>query len=214
MKRWPVIIAAFIILAGCADASELSSPGPASAVSWPASVSSSQADAQQSFALSSIGYPLLVTSLGQSTDGLLVREMLSDVKADYTYDAVVAPEELENYKTVLLAVGASSKALGSLGRTTEAEFDRCKTLLQAIPDETVVVLVRLGDSASQDSLTDALLDLALPYADAALVTQHSDREGKIVKFAADHDIPCSVSDSVRQMTEVFSTLLCASQSAQ
>lgn len=220
MRRGLAVLAALMLCAGCA-----ATPAPASAapqaVSSSAAVSApaapdpapSQSESPAPPAIQ-IEYPLLVTSLGQSTDGLLVREMLSDLKADFTYETVVPPERLSDYRTVLLAVGASAKALGGLGMTTEAEFDRCKALLAALPPESTVILVRLGDSASQDSLTAALLELALPYADMLLITQNSDRDGALAAFAAEQGIACSVSGSVRQMIEALGALIFPPEPAQ
>lgn len=209
VKRWLAVMLALLLCAGCGNAPAPQAAAASSTVSEspPLSIPSSQTVESQPPTPPVIEYPLLVTALGQGTDGLLVREMLSDLKVDFTYETVVPPDKIGDYRTVLLAVGASTKALGSLGYTAEAELDRCRVLLEAISDESVVILVRLGDSASQDGLTGALIDLALPYADMVLVTQNSDREGVIAKFAAEHGVSCSISSSVRQMTEALSMLI-------
>ncbi len=217
MRRGLAVIAALMLCAGCAAPPEPPAPQTVSSSAVQAQEASDPTPSQSASSAPpavEIEYPLLVTSLGQSTDGLLVREMLSDLKADFTYETVVPPEKLRDYKTVLLAVGASAKALGGLGLTTEVEFDRCKALLAALEPESTVILVRLGDSASQDSLTAALLELALPYSDMLLITQNSDRDGALATLAAGQGIACSVSGTVRQMAEALGMLIFPSKPAQ
>lgn len=87
---------------------------------------------------------MLVTSFGQSTDGLLVREMLTDLGAVFTYEPMASPDILPDYPTLILAVGASAKALDASGLDSEEEYGRAEQLLCAVPDSCTVVMIRLG----------------------------------------------------------------------
>lgn len=151
--------------------------------------------------------PFLVTSLGQGVDATILREMLEDLNADFVYQAVTPPEEIKDYKAVVLAIGSSANSLKELGLTAEAELLRCKTLLESIPPESDVIIVRLGDSVRQDSLITDLLDLSLPKTDLIMLTKTSDQGGSLQAFTTRENIPCHVSDSAQHMREQFGVML-------
>lgn len=65
-----------------------------------------------------------VTSIGQSSDGMMVRVILKSLKIPADFDAVMKPEALKAQKVLIAVVGGSSKGLGAAGINKEAEAAR------------------------------------------------------------------------------------------
>ena len=63
------------------------------------------------------GKPALITSAGQSTDGLILRTILTDKKTGDTvpFEKLAKPEDLEGIRTLIVSVGLSTKGLGAAG---------------------------------------------------------------------------------------------------
>lgn len=207
MKRWIAAALALMLCAGCAAAPE-SAAASSISVSQSEPENSPAPDQPQTSIPApaeppALSEPMLVTSFGQSIDGLLVREMLTDLGAVFTYEPIASPEILPDYPTVILAVGASAKALDASGLNSAEEYDRAEQLLCAVPDSCTVVMIRLGDSANQDSLTSDLIQLTLPYADLILATESGDRSGTIAQYAAEQKLPCLTRGTVREMKELL-----------
>ncbi len=75
--------------------------------------------------------PLLITSVGQSADGQMVRIIAQRAGLNFTYDAVAGTDALSGYKTVVLVVGGSSKGLGAAGINLDQEEQRAQALTDA-----------------------------------------------------------------------------------
>ena len=78
------------------------------------------------------GKPALITSAGQSTDGLILRTILTDRATGESVPSKLAtPENLQGVRTLIVAVGLSSKGLGAAGVNQDQERERVANLLDA-----------------------------------------------------------------------------------
>ncbi len=75
--------------------------------------------------------PILLTSVGQSADVEMVKVLLTRSKLQFTLDGQIKADKLKaaGAKTLVLAIGGSSKGLGAAGISADAEIERSKTLL-------------------------------------------------------------------------------------
>lgn len=70
--------------------------------------------------------PVMITSVGQSADGQLVKVLADRVGISYQYDSLAAPAIVKDCKTLILVVGGSSKGLGAAGINQDQEELRAK----------------------------------------------------------------------------------------
>ena len=79
------------------------------------------------------GKPALITSAGQSTDGLILRTILTDraTGESVPFEKLATPENLQGVRTLIVAVGLSSKGLGAAGVNQDQERERVANLLDA-----------------------------------------------------------------------------------
>ena len=72
--------------------------------------------------------PVLVTSAGQCIDYKTTSMLVKRLGLEYTENAIIKPEELEEgIKTIIMVVGHSLKGLGSAGISEEDELGRVHT---------------------------------------------------------------------------------------
>lgn len=216
MKRIAAVIMLCMLLVCCAGPSESQDtlpPGMQESSRQEETSAQSESDSSESaqqaptqqkvFAMTK---PILVTSLGQNTSALLVREMFTDLNIDFTCELMAAPEMVSDYNTVVLAVGASSKALGANGIGITEEYNRSKKFLEAIPADTTVVMIRIGDSRDKDEWTDKFVSLALPYSDVIITTESSDKDNELSGYADKNGIKYYSSKTVRDMHQLLGEL--------
>ena len=77
--------------------------------------------------------PVLVTSFGQSTDGSMIEQVMKRLKTvSYSYNPTATGADLDGMKTVVIAVGNSTKGLGAAGISQEQETARAKEFMAAV----------------------------------------------------------------------------------
>lgn len=156
------------------------------------------------------GLPVVITSAGQSPDGLVVKVLLTDKQrgplADYK--ALAKPEDIANARTLIVAVGVSSKGLGSAGVNIDQEIARVKSLLEtAKKNGTYVILVHMGGTARRGAKSDEMAQLVAGYAHKIIVLATGNQDGFYTKLGQQHNIPVFVAqDRTAVGTEILSML--------
>ena len=74
--------------------------------------------------------PIMLTSVGQSADVQMVKALLKKGGLESEFDKSITAEGLTNEKTLILAIGGSSKGLGAAGIKVEDELDRTAKLIK------------------------------------------------------------------------------------
>lgn len=125
-----------------------------------------------------LGKPILLTSLGQAPDVHTVSVLAKRAKVDVDYKTFASAADLEGKKTMFIVVGVSLKGFGSAGVNLDTESARCNELFQAAKDKGVyTVLVHVGGVERRDQMSQKLLDLAAPLADAFIVFDQANQDG-------------------------------------
>lgn len=135
--------------------------------------------------------PALLTSVGQSADIEMVKVLLNRSKTPFTSDPLAKAAVLPGgAKTLILAVGGSSKGLGAAGVSSEAEMDRAKALIKRARELGMkIIVVHVGGEARRGTLSDAFISLCVPAADYVIVVQDGDKDGLFTKLAGQSRIP-------------------------
>lgn len=148
--------------------------------------------------------PVLLTSVGQSADYEMVKSMLDKSSIKYEKEGLATSENLGDAKTLLLAVGGSSKGLGAAGIDANGEIARVKELVDAADAAGLTIIaVHIGGEARRGDLSDKFIEPSFVKADYAIVVKDGDKDGMMAGLAANAGIPI---DIVEGMADVVPML--------
>ena len=138
--------------------------------------------------------PVLVTSFGQSTDGSMIEQVMKRLKTvAYTYNPTATSADLGGVKTVVIAVGNSTKGLGAAGISQDQETARAKEFMAAVKKAGVkVICCHIGGATRRGALSDAFADMVLPLSSFIVVKEDGNEDGKFTSFASSHNIPITL----------------------
>lgn len=148
--------------------------------------------------------PVLLTSAGQSADYEMVKTMLdkNDIKCEK--NSLATSADLDGVKTLMLAVGGSSKGLGAAGIDANGELERVTELVDGAKEKGIIVIaVHVGGEARRGELSDKFIAPSLEKADYAIVVADGDKDGLMKGLAAKAGIPF---DEVSSMADVVPKL--------
>ncbi|HRY71907.1 MAG TPA: DUF6305 family protein [Spirochaetia bacterium] len=129
--------------------------------------------------------PAFLTSIGQSADIEMVKVLLDRNGIPFKADEGVAAKALAatGAKTLVLAIGGSSKGLGAAGISAEAELERTKALLaEAKRLGMKIIGVHVGGEARRGELSDKFIVAALPSCDYVVIVADGDKDGLFAKL--------------------------------
>lgn len=160
------------------------------------------------FTKDQVSAPVLITSFGQSADVSMLDALMKKVGADYTFNATASADDVANYKTVIIACGASSKGLGAAGISQEDELARANAIAQTVKDNGITVIAaHLGGASRRGALSDQFNDIALGVANYVMVVEEGNDDGKFTDAATDKGVPItllhSIADAITPLTELF-----------
>ena len=153
--------------------------------------------------------PVLVTSFGQSTDGSMIEQVMKRLKTvAYTYNPTATSADFGGVKTVVIAVGNSTKGLGAAGISQDQETARAKEFMAAVKKAGVkVICCHIGGATRRGALSDAFADMVLPLSSYILVKEDGNEDGKFTSFAAANNIPITLvygsKDTVDAFKQIF-----------
>ena len=151
--------------------------------------------------------PVFVTSFGQSTDGAMLQTVMKRIGVPFTYNPTATDSEVAGAKTVVVAVGASTKGLGAAGVSEADEMDRARKVMARIQQDGIpVVFVHIGGETRRGALSDSLADLVLPVARYKKIPMF-DVDGKFTDYAKANGKPISLIFATRDTIDVFTKLL-------
>ena len=146
--------------------------------------------------------PVLLSTAGQSADVEMVKVLLEKAGLTCTMDNAADGTNLGDAKTLVLAVGGSSKGLGAAGTDADSEIARVDALTKAAKDAGMTVIaVHVGGTARRGDLSDKFLKPGFDRADYAVVVESGDADGKMAGMAAEHGIPMAYADSMATVVD-------------
>lgn len=151
--------------------------------------------------------PVLVTSIGQSADVSMLDALLKKVGATYTFNATAPAEEVANYKTVIIAAGASSKGLGAAGISQEDEIARAEAMMKTVEEkEITVILMHLGGASRRGTLSDRFSNMVLEKASYIIMVEDGNKDNKFTEAAVEKKIPITLLNTIADAMIVLKDL--------
>lgn len=140
--------------------------------------------------------PVVLTSVGQSADVNVVQTLFKKSEIECDLNATMTADDLSGYKTLVLAIGGSSKGLGAAGIDENQELDRVNSVItKAKEDGLTIVALHIGGSARRGTLSDKFIPDALKAANAAIIVSEGDSDGLMKGIVADGGIATAFVDN-------------------
>lgn len=151
--------------------------------------------------------PVLLTSAGQSADVEMVKVMMERGEITPTVNSSATSADLADYKTLVIAVGGSSKGLGAAGIDADQELKRVQELIDAADEQGLTIIaLHVGGSSRRGELSDKFIAPSFAKSDYAIVVAEGNKDGLMTQLATDAGIPM---DEVATMADVVAPLAAA-----
>ena len=151
--------------------------------------------------------PILLTSVGQSADVEMVKVMMDKGGLSPETNSLATEADLGDSKTLVLAIGGSSKGLGAAGIDADQEIARVQELIKAAQDAGIkIISMHVGGAPRRGDLSDKFLPDPFNAADAAVVVSGGDTDGMIRGLLAANGVPAAYVDSQADCIGCLTTL--------
>lgn len=152
--------------------------------------------------------PVLLTSVGQSADVQMVKVLLKKAGVDANFDKNITADKLGAEKTIILAIGGSSKGLGAAGIKVEDEIARTEELISAAKSKGMkVVGMHVGGSARRGDLSDKFVNAASPECDYLIVVEDGNKDGLFTNLSKEKGMELvlipKISAAVEPLKNIF-----------
>jgi len=144
---------------------------------------------------------VLVTPVGQSSDGLIVAGMMRELNVSHVYRNTARGEDVTQwYESVVLVLGYSDTGLRKAKLTSEEEMERIQELISATQLKAgAVVLVHLGGQNRRGANDDALIRRFAPQANYILVANDANNDNIFGRIADKKGIPITLTRDIRSI---------------
>ncbi len=151
--------------------------------------------------------PILLTSVGQSADVEMVKVMMDKGGLSPETNSLATEADLGDSKTLVLAIGGSSKGLGAAGIDANQELERVNKLIAAADEKGMTIIaLHIGGEARRGDLSDKFVPPSFEKADYAIVVADGNKDGLMSDLASKAGIPM---DEVTTMADVVEPLKAA-----
>ncbi len=168
-------------------------------------------------------FPVLITSCGQSPGPVRIKAIFMRMKlkpSPKTYmvvdqatveDLKIAKETGSPYKTVIIVMGSSLKAMGAAGISIDDEIDRTSKLIAEARQQKITVIgahiegmARRAQGAAVGDNTDELsIDAVGPSSDLLIITKDGNTDGRFTIISKDKGIPMIEADKMLDLIPEF-----------
>lgn len=151
--------------------------------------------------------PILLTSCGQSADGLSMKLLLQRDSLAFDYQPQATVAQLEGKGSLIIVIGGSSKGLGAAKISAEDEMNRVKNLIDAAQKAGVPILVaHMGGATRRGSLSDPFNALGAEHADHLIVVKGGNDDNFFSKISAEREIPLETAVNALQVGELLKSI--------
>lgn len=165
-------------------------------------------------ALAADAKPILLTSIGQSAEASMIKQLCTRGKIPYELNALAKADGLAGadkqpkYSALVAVVGGSSKGLGAAGINKEQELERSVALLEKARSLRMnIVIMHVGGLERRGELSDAFIRAALPYASQVILVEAGDQDGLFEQVLAGKKVPIAKVARISETLDPLRTAL-------
>ncbi|UZT82508.1 DUF6305 family protein [Caproicibacterium sp. BJN0003] len=209
LKKGLAFVAALMMVVSMAACGESGGTSSAAQSAAHSTASSSAASGAASTSVQGLKQPIaeqpiLLTSVGQSADVEMVKTLFKKINIDPTTDHLATADSIGNAKTLVLAIGGSSKGLGAAGIDADQELARVAKLVDAAKAKGLTIIaMHTGGQTRRGELSDKFIKPAFEKADYAIVVADGDKDGMMKGLAASESIPMDTVDKITDVPDVL-----------
>lgn len=165
-----------------------------------------QASFSQFHASSFLG-PVLITSLGRSPGGLMVKVLAERAGLAHSYLEGAKPSDLQGFQTVIFVLGASSKGLGAAGISLDDEVARGRALVaEARRMGLEIIAMHIEGEPRRGVLSDVLITEFTPQADYVVVKADGNADGLFTVLCQTWGLPLRTITTTAEGADVLADL--------
>jgi hypothetical protein len=164
--------------------------------------------------------PVLITSIGQSAGAAQARVVAMKAGIEATYEQRAEPDSIEDYASLIVVLGASSKGLGAAGVDIEAEIAWATELLATAEELGIpVIAMHIEGGARRGPSSDEVIATFAPLADQLIVkgaspdsewsgdeAANGNADGLFSAIASDNGIPIAYIEATLEAVDVLMEL--------
>ncbi|MCP4755822.1 MAG: hypothetical protein GY866_33580 [Proteobacteria bacterium] len=151
--------------------------------------------------------PVLITSIGQSPDALMVKVLMRRNRIKFTHDNLAKPEMLDRHKSVIMVVGYSGKGLGAAGISKEQEIARSRALLDAAKAKKIpIVMAHIGGKSRMGPSSQVLIEMVAEKADCLVYVASPELEAPFAKMVETYGMPAKSAKKISKTGPLFKEL--------
>ncbi|NLY55639.1 MAG: hypothetical protein GX058_03915 [Firmicutes bacterium] len=151
--------------------------------------------------------PVAMTAPGQAPDFAFAKILLERAGISLKTDPLMRPDELTNFKTLILIIGGSGKGLGAAGIDIEDEIARAQALLdKARSLNMTVVGMHLGGEARRGDNSARFIDLITPQVDFLVVRSDGNMDGIFTRISSENNIPLVLIEKTAELSDVIAQM--------
>ncbi len=148
--------------------------------------------------------PILLTSGGQSADYSMVGTILSNIGLEYTSLNMATPDDIGDNKTLIIAVGGSSKGLGAAGIDENEELARIDELITAAKNAGMTIIgMHTGGTARRGDLSDRFIEPVFSNSDFVFMVSSGDEDGYMSGICEQYGIPMESMDNIVDLQDIL-----------
>ena len=151
--------------------------------------------------------PILITSGGQSPDGLMVKILAQKSGLQFTFDKLAKIETLKGNATLIMVSGGSTKGLGAANIDKDQELSRVQDLMKAAREMKMpIITMHVGGKARRGKLSDTFNKVTAENADCLIVVKGGDEDGFFSQIAEKKKMPIFLIDKIVEAGDVIKTI--------
>jgi hypothetical protein len=151
--------------------------------------------------------PILLTSAGQSADSQIVKVLLERNKIGVKSIPLAGPGDLEGAKTLVIAVGGSSKGLGAAGIDADKELARVQQILAKAKQSGIPVLaMHVGGISKRGELSDRFISQVIPASAFLIAIKEGDQDGFLTRTAANSKVQILIVERISELQEPLKSI--------
>ena len=160
------------------------------------------------FAGAAFAADIVLTSVGQSPDSMMVRVVLRKVKIDAENVPLLKAEDLKDQKVLIAVVGGSSKGLGAAGINKDQEIERVTALLKTAGEKRIKILVmHIGGEGRRGTLSDAFIEAAAPWGERFIIVDGGNSDGIFDRLKKSPDVKILTAPTVTETSDPLKSTL-------
>lgn len=150
---------------------------------------------------------LLITSAGQSAEGMIALKMAERLNLDVDYRPRALATDLYDYKSVVIILGYSPNGLAQTQRSFEQEKKRMNALFVEVNNTNLpIILVHISGKFREENYTRQFIEDAIPYADYFIGLKELSLTNEVILKLKKNNVPTTLVNDVADMQIPFNSV--------